>query len=80
MSSCEGLLSSGQSFCMWPNSLHLKQQILSLLKGPPETLGCLVLGLLSNFPKGLLNLKCPLNSCCLPRGFGWKDLPLDGLK
>ena len=50
----------GHSSWKCPNSLHLKHLLLSLFIGLPETLECLVLGLLSNLPKGLLDLNDPL--------------------
>ena len=50
----------GHSSWKWPNSLHLKHLLLSLFIGLPETLECLILGLLSNLPKGLLDLNDPM--------------------
>ena len=50
----------GHSSWKCPNSLHLKHLLLSLLIGLPETLECLVLGLLPNLPKGLLGLNDPV--------------------
>ena len=63
----DNLFACGQSFCMWPNSLHLKQWILSLLKDFPATLGCFIVRLLSNFPNGLQGLKHPLFDWNFPR-------------
>ena len=52
-----------------PNYFHLKHLLLSLFIGLPETLECLILGLFSNLPKGLLDFNDPLSPNLLHLSF-----------
>ena len=70
----------------WAVLLHVAKSFASkaadfvFVEGLPDTLGHFMVGLLSNFPNGLLGLKCPLFVRNFPRQSVEKDLPSDWLK